>query len=308
MEKLTASEKEDLKMIMNISYSLLDNFIKLRNLETNGGHGSEEFTSTINSLQSTITLEDSLYGKINSTKIDEFLSELNGMEKFLGIQSEINVAKTKVFDNLVRRRVIARLLDIKYGTKQKQFEFDNVCYEIKKDIIKTILTLLNIYLNDYKYQPIQKELLNFKYNLGFIFKDIEADFIEHNFSINPKLYWTTYFVTDFHQIPREVVDNFKHSFSSLILDNEFNFVLVQSNYSLRDTDTYAKAIISQILIRVGLLFGPDNLDNDLKEQFEKFIGINKMMNGDNTSENLVMEAINLSTADKEIPKVISLKL
>lgn len=307
MEKLTNSEKEDLKMIMNISYSLLDNFIKLRNLEINGGKDSEEFTSIINCLQSSITLEESLYSRINQKRVDAYLEELNGVEKFLGINQDLNVATTRVFDNLVKRRVIARLLDIKYKNKQTPLEFDNVWYEIKKDIIKTILTILNLYLNDYKYQPIQNQLLNFKYNLGFIFKDIESDFIDHNFSINPELYWNTYMVTDFYRMPREVVDNFKHSFSSTILDNEFNFMLSQSNYSLRNIDTYADAIISQILIRVGLLFGPANLDDDLKEHFEKFASINKMMNGDNTSENLVIEAINSSKCDKELPKVISLK-
>lgn len=308
MEKLTASEKEDLKMIMNISYSLLDNFIKLRNLETNGGHGSEEFESAINCLKSTLLLEESLYSRINPNKIDIFLSEITSRENLVDISKDINVSKTRVFDDLIKRRIVSRLLDIKYRNKQNPLEFDNVCYEIKKDIIKTILTILNLYLNDYKYQPIQKQLLNFKYNLSFIFKDIESDFLEHNFSINPDLYWTIYMVTDFYNMPREVVDNFKHSFSSNILDNEFQFILAQSNYSLRAIDNYANAIISQILIRVGLLFGTTGLNDDLKEQFEKFTGINKMLNGDNTSENLVIEAINSYEKDKELPKIVSLKI
>ena len=293
-------DKENLKIIMNISYSLLDNFIKLRNLEANGGKDSEEFISIINCIKASLSLEDSLYSKIDIKQIDSYLNELNHLDNVYEIDSEINVSKTMIFDDLVKRRVTDRLLDIKYRNNKSDFDYGNICYEIKKDII------LNIYLNDYKFQTIFKELLNFKYNLGFLYKEIESDFLENNFSINPELYLTSYLIGDLYEMPREIVDNFKYSFGVNILEKEIDFILSQSSYNLRDKDNYAKSIISQILIRASLLFTDENVSQEMKEHIGKFININSSLNGDNTLEKLILEALNFYESDRELPKVIGL--
>lgn len=308
MNNLNEEEKQNLKSILNISYSILDNYLKLRNLEIKGEKNSEEYKTVVNSLNTTLLLETSLYKKINVDNIDAYINFVSKGENLVDIKNDINAAKNRGFDNLVKRRVINRIIEMKYEYNKENFDYGNICVEIKNDVIKTIMTILNLYLNNPKYQNITKELLNFKYNLAFLNKNMEEDLLEHEFSINPDLYLTTYLITDMYNIKRELVDIFKISFSSNILNSELEFILDQDNTSLRNKENYAKSIMAQILIRVAILFGANNLRDDLKEHFEQFKEFTISKDGEIDGEKLVLEALDFYDRDREIPKIVSLKI
>ena len=311
---LTKNDLEDIGSLMNISYSLLDNFIKLRDLEINGGYGSDEYKATIECLKSTLSLEESFYNRFGNhpLKLQAILNEFVKPNKAWDINDDLQISLSTNKDNLVKRRIILKLIDKMCSSKVTntvKSPFNNaleISMSVKKDIINTLLTLLNLYLHDPKYQQIASELENLKYNIGFLYQFVEKDFLDNEFAINPELYWTANLTANFKRVPSQVVDTYKKSYAGEMLEKVLQDIIAVSVYDLRNKDGYAKAIILQVLIRTGLLFSGEELVKNLEERFATFITMNKMLNADNSGEFLVMEAIKLHTSDKTIPKIVTL--
>jgi len=313
---LTKSDHEDITSLMNISYSLLDNFIKLRDLEINGGYDSEEYKSTIECLKSTLSLEESFYNRFGNhpLKLQAILNEFVTPDKAWDINKDVQIANSNNREELVKRRIILRLVDKMCRIKRKIPSLDGQIFNnameisltVKKDVINSILCILNLYLQDFKFQTINGNLENMKYNFAFLYQFVEEDFLANNFAINPELYWVANFMANLKRTPIQAVDAYRKSYASELLERVLQDALNHDRYSLRNKDDYANAIISQILIRAGLLFSGEEVVNELANKFQQFMGINQMMNGDNSAEKLVMEAINLHSSDRSLPKIVTL--
>lgn len=312
---LTKNDQEDITGLMNISYSLLDNFIKLRDLEINGGYGSDEYKSTIECLKSTLSLEESFYNRFGNhpLKLQAILNEFVSPNEAWDINKDLQIANSSNREELVKRRIVLRLVDKMCNIKKTIPSLDGQIFNsameisltVKRDIINSILTILNLYLQDFKFQTINSNLENMKYNFAFLYQFVEADFLANNFAINPELYWLANFVSNVKRVPSQVVDAYKGSYASELLERVLQDALNHDRYSLRDKDDYANAIISQILIRAGLLFSSEEVVKELTDKFQRFMGVNQMMNGDNSAEKLVMEAIRMHSSDRSLPKIVT---
>lgn len=313
---LTKNDQEDITALMNISYSLLDNFIKLRDLEINGGYGSDEYKSIIECLKSTLSLEESFYNRFGNhpLKLQAILNKFVSSKEAWDINKDVQIANSNNKEELVKRRIILRLVDKMCRIKRKIPSLDGQIFNnameisltVKKDIINSILCILNLYLQDFKFQTINGNLENMKYNFAFLYQFVEEDFLANNFAINPELYWVANFMANIKRTPIQAVEAYRKSYASELLERVLQDALNHDRYSLRNKDDYANAIISQILIRAGLLFSGEEVVNELAKKFQQFMGINQMMNGDNSAEKLVMEAINLHPSDRSLPKIVTL--
>ena len=312
---LTKSDHEDITGLMNISYSLLDNFIKLRDLEINGGYGSDEYKSIIECLKSTLSLEESFYNRFGNhpLKLQAILNKFVSSKEAWDINKDLQIVNSNNREELVKRRIILRLIDKMCRIKRKIPSLDGQIFNnameisltVKKDIINSILCILNLYLQDFKFQTINGNLENMKYNFAFLYQFVEEDFLANNFAINPELYWVANFMANIKRTPIQAVEAYRKSYASELLERVLQDALNHDRYSLRNKDDYANAIISQILIRAGLLFCSEEVVNELENKFQQFMGINQMMNGDNSAEKLVMEAINLHSSDRSLPKIVT---
>ena len=312
---LTKNDQEDITALMNISYSLLDNFIKLRDLEINGGYGSDEYKSIIECLKSTLSLEESFYNRFGNhpLKLQAILNKFVSSKEAWDINKDVQIANANNKEELVKRRIVLRLVDKMCRIKRKIPSLDGQIFNnameisltVKKDIINSILCILNLYLQDFKFQTINGNLENMKYNFAFLYQFVEEDFLANNFAINPELYWVANFMANIKRTPIQAVEAYRKSYASELLERALQDALNHDRYSLRNKDDYANAIVSQILIRAGLLFCSEDIVKELTNKFQRYMSVNQMMNGDNSGEKFVMEALNLHSSDRSLPKIVT---
>lgn len=317
INKLTPGDFEDIGMLMNISYSLLDNLYKLREMELKGEKNTKEFKNLVASYNSGLVLEDSIFKRFGDEqeKLLALLSYFTDVKAAYNLEIDIDVAMSKNIEDLVKRRITLRLVT-KLNSIQKEQEsgFDglsargliSVSETAKVDFINTVLTILNLYLCDHKYLNINKELTGLKYNLAFLHKFVEDDFLANEFSINPTLYWVVNFVSEANKIDLKAARIAQLSYAIPLIDKNLEIILNQNTYTLRDNDNYTKAIVAQILLRTCFLFSDDEVISKLKERFQTFIGINEMLGQTVSAEKMLLETINMLPADKELPQIVNL--
>lgn len=298
---LTKSEQEDLNMLLNITSSIHNSFIKLLNLEISGQKETEEYKSLISSTNSSKLLEDSIFKRLcSSVNKQELLKELLGSEG-IALNNELDVAVSNNRDKLIKRRIAIKLINS--SEKNNFAEYDIV---IKQDFINTVLTILNIYINDTKLAKYSNELLYLKYNLAFLYEFVESDLIEHEFNINPTLYWCAQFHAELKHIGANFTTMSNLRMSTKIIDTNFEFLLKQNSYALNDRNNYVKSIISQILLRTSLMFVRKDIVDSLEEAVKQQIFVNTMMKSDCGAEEMILEVVNANDKDRELPQIINL--
>lgn len=298
---LTKSEQDDLKMLLNITSSIHNNFIKLLDLERTGQKDSEEYKLLIYSTYSYKNLEDSIFERLYTKDNKQALLTLLLKGEDNTLPNQISTAINNCSDFLIKRR-----LAIKIESKDKNTNFKEYENVLKKDFINTLLTILNQYLNDPKYKYIINILLQLKYNLAYLYDFVEEDLLKNNFNINPNLYWSSQFHAELKHINQNFIKMASLRMCTKIIDFSFEELLKLNSYSLREVNTYAQAVIFQIILRASLIFVSEDIVDSLKDSVNKQIFANTMMKSDCAAENLILDVINMNKQDRELPNIINL--
>lgn len=301
---LTKSEQDDLKMLLNITSSIHNNFIKLLDLERTGQKDSEEYKLLIYSTYSYKNLENSIIDRLLSSEelsFSDIQKELFNEKEIRTLDAELDVAINGNPADLIKRRVYVRLKDKVRVKKVERNYFDSKLIKfrtlLEEDFINTVLTILNDTIHNESNH--QNTLLAFKYNLAFLYEFAENDLLEHDFNINPSLYWNAQFYAELKKLSPH---NIKfHSFRVVrtIIDTSIEEIL-------NSEIDYAKVQILQIILRTSLLFAGEDIVKSHKENFEKEIFAKTMLKSHSDREEIILTAINKYYEDRELPNIINL--
>ena len=310
---LTNEDYEEVESLKNIEFLILDHYENIRNLEINGEKESEEYDSIKESLESLLSIEKTMYKKLNNLKkIDSMIDYLTDYENIGALDKEMPIILGKDNNKLVNLRVVLMLIEKgnylrklynKISHKEDRTLLVELNHEVKKDVINTMLTILNMYINDFRYMNISDKLINLKYNLGFIYNYIEDDYLDNDFEINKNLYWSSNLYTDFYNIHEKIKQIYELNYAMQLIEPNIIKISMCNLSTLKNKEAYAQAIISQICIRAGLLFSTPNLVIKLRNDIQKALYEAK----NSIQEEIFFDALYSTNYDIELPNILSLK-
>jgi len=175
----------------------------------------------------------------------------------------------------------------------------------EQDILKTIIKILNEYINSNHYDNIKDKLIKFKYLLSYSFHFLEKDLIEHNFEIESNLYWNANLIIDIYQGNIKELETVYKSFAESLMEREGNNLIDLIFEENLDEDDYVNGIISEIIIRACLLF----IDNKSKEIFKEYLlkEVKRTEIENVIVESMIYNSFNYFENDKELAQILSFK-
>lgn len=189
-------------------------------------------------------LEDSLYEKIDNNKYKEVVNYLV-KDLVNNISLIINSAINNDIEKIKTYRIINNLKnkDIKVDRNNIISLMDYLSYYLELDIINTFIYILNICINNSNYANYKDDLIKFKCNLAYLYKEADINNIE--------LYWGSFGVADL--INLENYDDYLYLYTKDIYDS-----IIANIIDLDDLND-SKNIIYHIILRAMNLFGDSDL-------------------------------------------------
>ena len=301
MEKISL-DKNDIELInkiIKVTTTINNIYNQLFNLENHNKENNDQYRKAINNLKIASLVEDDLYERLNLNyekiiAIDEYLfSDFN--EELLDDLE--NIANQNYNNRILHRiknilfnkfltdyktinpnEVIKQMEDCNYKNPSKVFDYINnsiVDKIIKKDILNAYLVFLQEYINKdnqlHKNQVFKTYLLNSKYNVIFINKDIEKEMIDSNFNIDEFIYIGSKFIADVLESSINMYEATKNNLAEEICMTQFANLLKIEDQDYKNIQNEITSIISTSLIRAALLLMDDTNITNVNYNFLELI-------------------------------------
>jgi len=319
--------KNDINKLYNISKLILNMYKKLIDLEKNNLKNSKDYILLLSNLKLILKREEEIYKELgnNIIVIAEILLKYFKNELFTTNSIIQNIRENKE-EKMIFSKIIIKLNEEinKINCSEMLFEEDDIeeIEKIKKaenwfnymeklentaeqDILKTIIKILNEYINSNHYDNIKDKLIKFKYLLSYSFHFLEKDLIEHNFEIESNLYWNANLIIDIYQGNIKELETVYKSFAESLMEREGNNLIDLIFEENLDEDDYVNGIISEIIIRACLLF----IDNKSKEIFKEYLlkEVKRTEIENVIVESMIYNSFNYFENDKELAQILSFK-
>jgi len=321
MKTLNQEDKNNLKILMNLGFSIIENENKLADLESKNLKDSAEYNNILESLKSTLLLEKSIYDKLDFTteKIVGAFMELGNPNNFA---EQINLWVRNNPSEMIKTRIINKLfnimLNIKHGStikgiainpmtkKTEMFYPENILKLekfLKYDIFTVLLNLLNKEIDTNVNTNIRKILTERKYSLAFLNQEFEESIINQNYElIEP--YLTSKAYNSFYKLSEELYENFSFQLTKCLFDVSANELAYKRDFE--EENNYAEAILLKIILKTCLVLDTNNLEYSLKEQIN--IQTKFMHKTETAGIKMILDIISNAEEDKKLFKVVTLKL
>lgn len=222
--------------LTNLGKDILKHYRVLEKLECSYKTESEEFKQEMSFLQRDLYLEDSLYEKLGNDP--NMLAMILDDITFAAVAWDLDVDFILLLENkdcdLIDRRIILRLCDkineskienplmpLVVGTpdiNSESYRYVNLNKTVREDFINTILVLLNEQIFKEKNESIRSRLIQLKYNIGFFYKFVEIDFLNHNYAVNPELIWTSPFIASLNHLGESMISVYQIHYATSVID------------------------------------------------------------------------------------------
>ena len=328
--ELKKEDYEDINSLIMISAQIKDLYDELYKLELNGKKGTSEYQAVITRLKSSLFVEDNIYGRIGddydkNIQILIYLNQNNHLEEF--------ERKIPIFSpNLVMARISAKLTrnimlktgsvipdEVKYfleinGISSKELTDSlSTSINVKESITLDLMNCLLAIIEDKQHpdKDVNNQLKETKYTVSYLYHKVEKSLLENGFEIEKNPYVETILVGQMSHWPKEIIEKIKQLYGIEYYNQTINAMLVYEDEDLKDKNIMTKMIVYQSFLRtIFLLFDGDTI-MDLNSKFHDLIDDDKMQKVFSTREEVVEMIINAYRKvknDKNIPKIISLKL
>ncbi len=322
---------ENINTLLAITSSINETYVKLKQLEIVGQKDSTEYKSTIESLKSSLDLEKSIYDRFpkDLDVLSQIEHKINGNKDYwlkFNLQENINAILN--YENLIKLRIQLNLFSRMLAIKDADFVINvndesvlenqtprNILIintSVIKDFLNTTLVILNDYLNNPEYELIKDQLLNFKYNLSFVYEEIENDLLENNFNISNELYWEANAISDYYQLDRLKLNAIQKGTVYSIFRDKIRNIINIDNTLKSDKPKMFTYIISEIFTRVSLLFIGEETVNYFKTlelQLAEGVSHDEMaIEKLKKAQNRVNGIFDMYEKDRELLNVISLRV
>lgn len=288
---------EFMDSVMALNCEVYTIYQNIEKLELSGEVESQEYDEVLNGLNYTIEEADNeLRRCISITEREELNRYFNNI--IGNFKDELNACLNDDPSTLVGLRLASRIPCFSsVGEKNK----NKAITAIREDFIKTLLYLLNSYLNDSNYQSFIPFLTHLKNNFSFLYPEIEQDFLANKFRINPELYWSGESLANFYgmnQIERIV---YTHSFATVLTDISFG-IITKLNYnkplSKKDSERFLFAVV---ILRASLMFLGDKRIEDIRTLVASIKNTNEEERVSDACFDIILEIINGSGVDRQKP-------
>ena len=341
MAKLNKDDYENLKKLFLVTEKIKKAYDNLAILEINNKKDTKEFIKWTNYLNALLKLEEQIYiiiGK-NPKKISDMLDYILGSEPynitdvliFLNLDSEEDILKTRIsarfdyllntvsfseedeyFENEEDIEEYAELLDEEIIEKMEEdfFYQANVDLMMEQDVVNTILKMIKNYFNNPEFTNIKDTLIKFKYKISFAFKFIEKEFLTNNFTINDMLFWQTKMYTDIKsKNGNQDLKESKNSHAEDLLYEQYGYMIGMFYTDLNDKQNYARAIMTEIFIRTGLILADKEVAGSFILMMESEIEYLENQNIHNNSvKDFIFNSFSHIEEDKCLPNILSFKI
>ena len=341
---LTKEDYENLKKLFFITQKIKWAYDNLAILEINNKKDTEEFIKWTNYLQTLLELEEQIYiiiGK-NPKKITNILDYILENDVY-------NIADVLIYLNndseeeILKSRVTARfdyLLNTVPFSEEKEYfveeekddlpeEYDDIfCDEtieeieadffyqanvdlmMEQDVINTILKMLEDYINNSKFVNVKDYLIKFKYKLAFAFKFVEKDFLTNNFTISDTLFWQTKMYTDTKdKSGNQDLKESKNSYAEDLLYEQYGYLLEMFYTDLLKQNNYARAIMTEIFVRTGLILADKEVAGSFILMMESEIDyLEKCDVHNDLAKDFIFKSFSHIEEDKTLPNILSFKI
>lgn len=292
--------QETVRKIKLITESIWEHYEILRSLEGKGLKDSLEYKMALGRLESSLFLEESLYGNLpqDISELEDILYELLEDDS-VDFDYSVTFAKDDNKNDLINYRIAKRIISLKDRMLKEHIKNDVVAMSfsdrvlkipllgmksledlIKSDIWCSILFLLEGYINNEAYASIKGRLVRFKYDIAFM--NSMENSLDKKFIAPKELYLTSKCSIDLFNIDSYVQTCMQNDYACRLYDIFVDGDVFSTPTSVKD-DLYETSI-AEILLRVAFLIsdeearglftedlvqnaGFDSLYSPLKEEF-----------------------------------------
>jgi len=335
-------EKKDFEQINNLikTTSSIDNlYKKIYALEIDGKKDSEDYKKLLDYLNIAIEVETKLYNEynLNSSKCIAWAEYLLSDRLPDGFENDMESIMKQDYSNRIIRRILSvlvhkivsnhknvkEMLPTEIMELMKQLGMPNpdkivsqavyssieIQKAFEKDILNSYLAFLQEFLQKEEYRNFRSQLINSKYNIAFINKEIENSMISNNFDIPDTLYVNSRFVADLLQMDLDLYKLLKNSYGVKTSTQQISEIIEIGDLDYSDPIKATTSILRQCLMRAAFLLMSDEVISDVNYEFHEFVEDKKYLDrhpNDRISEQLIINCFRSIKKDKNKPNVLSL--
>lgn len=322
-------EKKDLEQIealLRNNKNIERLYNKLYTLELEGKKNTEEYTKLLDYLSIVIEVEDNIYKKANLS-LEKTLSWLKFLKQIknpnntivMRINNHLFSSILHNYNNIINisNIEIPNLL-LMSGIKliSKDIDKENICKciiikeTIQKDILYIFTSYLQNVIEDPRQQIFKENILKTKYQIIFLYKDIETFAIKNNLNLPTNPFIAVNLVQEILHIDPNLVKETKESLCSKIALNEIYELLEINDSDYSDIYKSSQAIKRENMIKAVLNLISDEKISDINYTFHEYIEDKEytlVHPNSNVSENIIINSFKNIKKNKIKIQVLSSK-
>lgn len=329
-------DKNELDKLDKITFSVLEIYKKLYELEICDMKDSEEYDKCLGYLITMKNIENDYYKKSKFTynKICKWYyyidKNIDIKDNYLEVLSSLDYKNIVICRIKERLKNILNIMNLGYydisfnfinSLSKNNISFDNIfkclkgCNNLDKYILNEVdsnyLSYLQDVIDNDNYSHLNNKLIYSKYMLSFVKEDLENTLLNNKFDIVGDNYIGSFMYLDLYNIYEKNDINIIN-----ILSIYYATGLIYDLSIIKDSDYYSdinfetSSLIYQMFIKSLLLFVDSNSINSTKENLLKLFNndeYNSKYSDNRISRQLVINCINDSVIDKNKKYILRLK-
>lgn len=319
---LDNSEMQDINTLLSLGFSIIETENELAYLEANYEKQSPCYKSALVRLKSTLSLENAIFNRLNLTpeKCIAIFLEYGNPNNFLEqMENLINNNEKELAKNRLLNKIFSDLksksesnssikcIAINSNTYNQSFFDPHNIFKLeealKTDIFNCIITFLTTEINKCHDTETRRILTEKKYKLAFFNPSYEETLINSEYELG-ELYLASQTYAELLHLDKSLHDSLMFQFTRSLFELSAEPLSNSTDYDINTK--YASIIFYKVLLKTCLLLDTSDIEKTLRQQLSFQLDI--ICKQKNAGVDIVLEILDHTKNDKQIPKVISLKL
>lgn len=317
---INKKDLEEIERLLRITTNINKLYKKILELEINNKKNTIEYSKYLEYLSIFLEEEEKIYNKIDINTLLSKIKFLYDHKRLNSFDIIENIMLTKYNDNILTR-IITTLLSkitnnynelsklsnkeltnimIMFGmNKTKNLTSEEIIKRIliknmiEKDILLVFLVNLQKQINTHNKKTLKNNLIEVKYNLAFINKDIERYLLLNKFNIEESTYSLS--TINLLGIEENIYTLSKDVLSVTITNNQIYELLEISDIDYNNINKVTTVILRECMLNASLTFTSDGMIEEIKATTKEYIENEEyelIHSNNNISKNIIDNCIN----------------
>ena len=296
-KELTIDELKKMENLIKVTESINSLYQKMINLELKGQRDTKEYQTLLDYLTIALDTENRLYNEllIDYDKVFLLVDYLDSEDEVINIDSIIEgysnskvpsrimksllkevVASEKFANSLIpnKYKQLIRLLNLNEAEElitKKILATIDLDMAFTRDISVVYLAMLEEFINNSDYEDYLDNLIKTKYDIIFINRDIEKEFIANGFRASKTPDLSSELCANISDIDYEVYDYLKNQIFSDIAIEQIEYLFSINDNDYKNENICEKALLRQCLLRAIFLILDDEIIDAINENVHNII-------------------------------------